>query len=127
MEEQVQEPNKDQVVDELQITTFQVPEEQVQQLGKDQVDDKLEKARHEILVGKNLEHLKIPLTHIQSATHDFSNEYRISYFSMAMLSTGQNSSIMIKRIHHPRDTTLYLSNATLLEISCMEKKSFSQK
>ncbi|KAJ0512084.1 putative non-specific serine/threonine protein kinase [Helianthus annuus] len=49
-EEQVQEPNKDQVVDELHITTFQVPEEQVQQLGKDQVDDKLEKARHEILV-----------------------------------------------------------------------------
>ncbi|KAJ0691278.1 putative protein kinase RLK-Pelle-CrRLK1L-1 family [Helianthus annuus] len=32
------------------------------------------------LVGKNLEHLKIPLTHIQSATHDFSNEYRIANF-----------------------------------------------
>ncbi|KAJ0512059.1 putative protein kinase RLK-Pelle-LRR-I-1 family [Helianthus annuus] len=31
---------------------------------------------------------------------------------MAMLSTEQNSSIMIKIIHHPRDTTLYLSNAT---------------
>ncbi|KAJ0512056.1 putative protein kinase RLK-Pelle-WAK family [Helianthus annuus] len=30
-----------------------------------------------LLVGKNLEHLKIPLTHIQSATHDFSTKYRI--------------------------------------------------
>ncbi|KAJ0511946.1 putative protein kinase RLK-Pelle-CrRLK1L-1 family [Helianthus annuus] len=29
---------------------------------------------------KNLEHLKIPLTHIQSATHDFSIEYRITTF-----------------------------------------------
>ncbi|MFS7990546.1 putative protein kinase RLK-Pelle-LRR-I-1 family [Helianthus anomalus] len=31
-------------------------------------------------VGKNLEHLKIPLTHIQLATHDFSNHYRIANF-----------------------------------------------
>ncbi|KAF5784356.1 putative protein kinase RLK-Pelle-LRR-I-1 family [Helianthus annuus] len=33
------------------------------------------------LVGKNLEHLKIPLTHIQSATHYFSNQYRIANFT----------------------------------------------
>ncbi|XP_035836281.1 uncharacterized protein LOC118484350 isoform X3 [Helianthus annuus] len=52
-EEQVHEPNMDQVVDELQITTFQTPV-------------------------NNLEHLKIPLTHILSATSDFSYTYRIA-------------------------------------------------
>ncbi|MFS7990919.1 putative protein kinase RLK-Pelle-CrRLK1L-1 family [Helianthus anomalus] len=55
-EEQVHEPNKDQVVDELQITTFQIH------------------------VGKSLEHLKIPLTHIRLATYDFSQEYMIADF-----------------------------------------------
>ncbi|KAJ0512082.1 putative protein kinase RLK-Pelle-L-LEC family [Helianthus annuus] len=49
-EEQVQEPNKDQVVDELHITTFQVP-------------------------GKNLQHLKIQLSDINMATHNFSDTY----------------------------------------------------
>ncbi|KAJ0736287.1 putative protein kinase RLK-Pelle-LRR-I-1 family [Helianthus annuus] len=80
-QEQVQEPNKDQVVDEHQITTFQIPEKQVQNTDNDQVVNQLEIAPQELHVGKNLEHLKIPLTHIQSATHDFSNQYLIANFS----------------------------------------------
>ncbi|XP_035836293.1 uncharacterized protein LOC110889018 isoform X4 [Helianthus annuus] len=79
-EEQVHEPNKDQVVDELQIATFQIREEQTTQ-----VIAKPEKAlelgsMHGILVN-NLEHLKIPLTHILSVTNDFSNTYRIKTLS----------------------------------------------
>ncbi|KAJ0736252.1 putative protein kinase RLK-Pelle-LRR-I-1 family [Helianthus annuus] len=101
-EEQVQEPNKDQVVDELQITTFEVPEKQVQNTDNDQVVnqleiapqelhekrlqntdidqvvDQLEIAPPELLPVNNLEHLKIPLTHILSATHDFSKTHRIA-------------------------------------------------
>ncbi|KAJ0736229.1 putative protein kinase RLK-Pelle-CrRLK1L-1 family [Helianthus annuus] len=131
-QEQVDEPNKDQVVDELQITTFQIREEQTTQ-----VIVKPEKAlelrsMHGILVGKNLEHLKIPLTHIQSATHDFSNEYRIAKFSdghafyRAELehydkenpSSKRHNTVLIKR-YPPSGNELYGEKQFLIELEIL--------
>ncbi|XP_035836107.1 uncharacterized protein LOC110891457 [Helianthus annuus] len=90
-EDRVQGPETDHVVSklektmELQLNEENNHEEQTQHPNRAQEIAKPKKAlelqsTHEILVGKNLEHLKIPLTHIQSATHDFSNEYRIANF-----------------------------------------------
>uniref|UniRef100_A0A251THK1 non-specific serine/threonine protein kinase n=1 Tax=Helianthus annuus TaxID=4232 RepID=A0A251THK1_HELAN len=70
---------------ELQLNEENNHEEQTQRPNTTQVIAKPKEAlelqsTHEILVGKNLEHLKIPLTHIQSATHYFSQEYKIVNF-----------------------------------------------
>ncbi|KAJ0687478.1 putative protein kinase RLK-Pelle-LRR-I-1 family [Helianthus annuus] len=83
------------------------------------------------VVGKNLEHLKIPLTHIQSATHDFSNEYRISYFSNGNAfyraelehydkenpSSKRHNTVLIKR--YPSGNKLYGEKEFLTEIEIL--------
>ncbi|MFS7990572.1 putative protein kinase RLK-Pelle-CR4L family [Helianthus anomalus] len=83
-------------------------------------------------VGKNLEHLKIPLTHIQSATHYFSNEYRIAYsgegyaFYRAKLehydkenpSSKRHNTVLIKH-YPPSGNDLYGEKQFLTEIEIL--------
>ncbi|XP_035832873.1 calmodulin-binding receptor-like cytoplasmic kinase 2 [Helianthus annuus] len=76
-ETQDQRPTMKVVFDKLEkALIFQ--EEGVQRLNNEEALEV--QLMHGNTVGKNLEHLKIPLTHIQSATHDFSNEHRIANF-----------------------------------------------
>ncbi|MFS7990582.1 putative protein kinase RLK-Pelle-CR4L family [Helianthus anomalus] len=83
-------------------------------------------------VGKNLEHLKIPLTHIQSATHYFSNEYRIAYFSNGNAfyraelehydkenpSSKRHNTVLIKR-YPPSGNKLFGEKEFLTEIEIL--------
>ncbi|KAJ0736296.1 putative protein kinase RLK-Pelle-CR4L family [Helianthus annuus] len=83
-------------------------------------------------VGKNLEHLKIPLTHIQSATHDFSNQYRIEssgdgyaffraeleHYDKENPSSKRHNTVLIKR-YPPSGNQWYGEKEFLREIEIL--------
>ncbi|KAJ0873106.1 putative protein kinase RLK-Pelle-LRR-VIII-1 family [Helianthus annuus] len=83
------------------------------------------------IVGKNLEHLKIPLTHIQSATHDFSNKYKIASFDEGCAfyrvelehydkenpSSKRHNTVLIKR--YPSGNELFGEKEFLTEIEIL--------
>ncbi|MFS7990746.1 putative protein kinase RLK-Pelle-LRR-I-1 family [Helianthus anomalus] len=84
------------------------------------------------LVGKNLEHLKIPLTHIQSATHDFSTKYRIvesrdgyafyraelEHYNKENPSSKRHNTVLIKR-YPPSGNELFGEKEFLTEIEIL--------
>ncbi|MFS7990642.1 putative protein kinase RLK-Pelle-CrRLK1L-1 family [Helianthus anomalus] len=83
-------------------------------------------------VGKNLEHLKIPLTHIQSATHYFSDEYIIADFDDGYAfyraelehydkenpSSKRHNTVLIKR-YPPSGSELFGEKEFLTEIEIL--------
>ncbi|MFS7913159.1 putative protein kinase RLK-Pelle-LRR-I-1 family [Helianthus anomalus] len=82
-------------------------------------------------VGKNLEHLKIPLTHIQSATHYFSNEFIIAssrdglafyradleHYVKENPSSKRHNTVLIKR--YPSGNKLFGEKEFLTEIEIL--------
>ncbi|KAJ0512069.1 putative protein kinase RLK-Pelle-CrRLK1L-1 family [Helianthus annuus] len=133
-EKRVQHTDNDQVVDQLEIAPPKLlPENRVHNTDNDQVVDQLEIAPPELLpVVKNLEHLKIPLTHIQSATHYFSNKYiaasfpggyafyraELEHYDKENPSSKRHNTVLIKR-YPPSGKELYGEKQFLTEIEIL--------
>ncbi|MFS7990708.1 putative protein kinase RLK-Pelle-CR4L family [Helianthus anomalus] len=92
-----------------------------------------DKCTNHLIVGKNLEHLKIPLTHIQLATHDFSNQYLIinfpeegyafyraelEHYDKENPSSKRHNTVLIKR-YPPSGNKLYGEKEFLTEIEIL--------